>query len=103
MRDIGIDQIKDSNDCISWFCPEQTFELNGKCLAKCPEPYYHSMGKNKQNRCVLICEGGSKINNITKSCSCDQIYTYKCPFNLTSAPFGCLCQNKKYFPSKNMG
>ena len=101
IRDIGVDKLLQNQDCISWFCPPETFELNGRCVTRCPEPYFHQIKGNDKNRCVLICEAGSQIDNRTKTCMCSRGLDIPCPFNMTQTPFGCLCRNGRFFLNTN--
>jgi hypothetical protein len=82
-----------------WFCPEGTFEFQGLCVFTCPEPYYHSIKWNSNNRCVLRCEEGAIVNSTTRVCTCGTpLHPLSCPAKALPAVLTCYCNSpNRYF------
>ena len=98
---LGIDFVEETDSCTSWFCPSNTFQLNGDCLALCPIPYFHQITKNGINRCILNCPESFHKDGLRRICACSQFLNIECPTNLVSTPFGCLCKGNSYFNPHN--
>lgn len=90
-----------SDSCMGWFCPETTFELNGDCLAACPAPYFHQLGKNGANRCVVNCQAALSKDPLRRVCACGDPPLASCPPALRPTPFGCLCPTSTFWNSYN--
>jgi hypothetical protein len=86
---------------MTWFCPENTFELNGDCLAACPLPYFHQIGKNGVNRCVINCQATLSRDPQRRVCACGQLPAVTCPDSLKAVPLGCLCSKGTYYNPYN--
>jgi hypothetical protein len=97
----AVDYLHDTDSCMEWFCPKNTFELNGDCLAACPPPYYHQLAKNGANRCVINCQGAFSKDSVRRVCGCGELPLTTCPPALKATPLGCLCPKNTYWNSYN--
>ena len=98
---IGENHHHDYDSCMDWFCPINTFEYQGSCVAVCPLPYYHQIDSNGVGRCVINCPSRYTKDTFSRICACGTLPSSLCPSNLKSTPFGCLCPRGTFFNSYN--
>lgn len=83
-------------------CPDFTFAYRGSCVLRCPQNYFHQMNGTK-GVCSLSPEPGFLLNTnnrtIINPLSVEYNYTNSrgCPSPSKSYPYGCYCENGRYF------